>query len=220
MSKKKSKSLIQIAGLLLFLVVLPAGSWYYLSRGLDYRMSALEELKEIGPIPIFGTIYHNGEAVTKELVEEKMVVTSFINLENKDTKETMGPVLQKLHHQFDAREEVLFFNYILGASQDSTGQLDEFIETYNLADTAQCLFLLADDTLIRKQATEGYQLPLADGQTLEDMTLMVFTDRTSTIRGFYDIRQEERQKRLVEHVAMLLPKNKERELVFKREIEK
>ena len=220
MSKKKSKSLLQIAGLLLFLVVLPGGSWYYLSRGLDYRMSSLEELKELGPMPVFGTVYHNGNGITEEDIKEKMVITSFLNLENETTTQTFGTILQKMHHQFDAREEVLFFNYVLGGQQDSTGRLEAFIETYNLIDTAQCLFLLAEDALIKQNATDGYQMPLENGVSLSDQTIMIFTDRTSTIRGHYNIQEEDRQKRLVEHVAMLLPKKKDRELVFKRETEK
>ncbi len=32
-------------GVLLLLVILPAGSWFYLQKGLDYRKAALKELK-------------------------------------------------------------------------------------------------------------------------------------------------------------------------------
>lgn len=220
MSKKKSKGLLQIIGLLFFLVILPGGSWYYLSRGLDYRMSTLEELKEIGPIPVFGTIHHNGNALSEELFEEKMVVSSFLDLKQNPAADDFGTLLNKLHDQFDAREEVLFFTYILGEKADSTGMLDNFIQKYELQDTAQCFFLLADDQLIRQQAIDAYKLPLTEGQNLENQTLMVYTDRKGIIRSYYDIQKEDRQKRLVEHIAMLLPKKKDRELVFKRETEK
>ena len=211
--------LLQILGLLFFLVALPAGSWYYLSRGLDYRMSALEELEEVGPIPAFGTIYHNGKVLPADMIEDKMVVTSFLNMQNEKTSEALGQVLYQLHDQFDAREEVLFFTYVLNR-QDSTEQLDRFIEQHELQDTAQCIFLLAEDAVITDQARGAYQLPLEEGQTLDDQTTMVFTDRDGIIRGYYDITKEARQKRLVEHIAMLLPKKKDRELVFQREKEK
>lgn len=220
MSKKNSMGILQIVGLLFFLVILPGGSWYYLRKGLDYRMSALEELEEIGPMPIFGTIYHNEEALTKAHLEGNIVISSFLDVQNNPTKDVFGQLLQKLHHQFDARDDIRFYTYVIGGQSDSTGMLADFIEKYDLQDTAQCYFLLADDSLIRQQATEGYRLPLTEGQSLENQPIMVYTDGNGMIRAYYDIQIEERQKRLVEHIAMLMPRKKDRELYFKREKEK
>jgi len=45
-------------------------------------------------------------------------------------------------------------------------------------------------------------------------------DIKGVIRKTYDLNDVNQVKRLVEHTAILLPKKQDRELVFKRELEK
>lgn len=49
MSKRK---ILGALGLLLFIIILPAGSWYYLQTGLNYRKAAAKELTPKGTFSI------------------------------------------------------------------------------------------------------------------------------------------------------------------------
>lgn len=216
--KRTRKGLIGAAALLLLLVVFPLVSWFYLQQGLDYRISALEQLKDHGKAPAFELVNYKLDTLRRDDLEGNVVVTSFINLENDTLAALYGEKLSKLHHQFDERPDLLFLQHLLG-KDTSAERLNAFEINYELTDESQVYFLIDGKPSVQQLAQEGYSLPL-EGTDLMDNPYMALLDTMGTIRRYYDVRDEEEIKQLVAHIALILPQIKERDLVFRREIEK
>ena len=71
--------LIQLGGVFLLLVIFPLVSWYYLRTGLDYRLQAIQELKDFGKIPAFTLANYNDSLITSERFAEGLVVGYFFS---------------------------------------------------------------------------------------------------------------------------------------------
>lgn len=216
MTAQKSKFfrpsfLISAAILLLLLVGLPIGSWYYLQSGLEYRQSLLADLKDYGKIPEFTLQTVQGEPFTNQDIAGRMVVASFLDFKDETLLTQFGEVLNKLHDQFDERNDVAFLMHLTDTTATNEA-IEDFATTYALTDQWQCYFLRgADATSIAQQI---YKTP-------QDTPFAYFAlaDTSNTVRRHYDVRQESEVKRLVEHIALILPQNNERRSVSNRDPE-
>jgi len=78
------KRLLPILVLLLMFIVLPLGSYLYLSRGVDYRLAALEMVKPKGELVDF-EYYVDGIARSSRSLDNKTALIH-INEDSKDSK--------------------------------------------------------------------------------------------------------------------------------------
>ncbi len=78
------KKLLPILVLFLMFIVLPLGSYLYLSRGVDYRLAALEMVKPKGELIDF-QFYENGVARSSRSLDNKTALIH-INENSKDSK--------------------------------------------------------------------------------------------------------------------------------------
>lgn len=208
-----------MGALVLLLIVFPAASWYYLNSGLQYRRSAMAELQDYGNFPLSSWIMADGSPLAAGYLEKKMLVANILPTgPDGELVAQYGQTLQQLHDQFDERDELLFVTVLHGDSAQVAQQFDNFTQTYQLTDKNQQLFVQLDDAAYR-QLDRGLFHPENAGDQSADAFLLL-TDTTATIRRYYDVRQSHDIKRLVEHIALLLPLKKDRELIFKREVEK
>lgn len=99
---------LQTLALLLFLVVLPFGSWYYLKNGMDYRVSTMSDLKQYGKMPAFFYTTFADTTFDNAAIKDKIVVANLLDLQNTSMRQNFGTILQRLHDQFKGREDVLF----------------------------------------------------------------------------------------------------------------
>lgn len=209
-----------IAGVILILVVFPLGALYYMNMGLKWRKERLGELKTYSRLSEAQLHAAYDTLATLFLDDQNIIITSFINPDNKELAGRYGENLRKLHAQFDARGDVFFVMHLYGDSTTRAAFLPGFIRQYELEDTAQCLFFWQREEEAAAMAREAYQLERADGESWNDSPYFALVD-SATVRHYYDVRQPQAIKRLVEHIAILIPPSKEREdLVFKRETEK
>lgn len=199
--------IIQGLGLLLFLVVLPGGSWYYLKSGLDYRRSVLNDLSDYGPVP--GATFASQNSPLATALPGKVLVSAFVPDANSPAAQRQGALLKKLHDQFDEREEVLFLAHLA----DST---TAFAQQHQLIDTAQCFFALHSRAGLLAVAERDYKLPTG----ADPANWVVLSDIKGNMRRQYDVSQAEEVKRLVEHIAMLMPVAKREKVMVKRAAEK
>ena len=211
------RRILQALALLLFLVVLPLGSWFYLRNGLDYRKKALEELGEHGTIPPFELPTYKRDTLSREQLEGKLVVASFIDFSDEEQTRRTGAYLNKLHEQFDERPDLLFLQHVLNVP--GTDRIHSFELQHRLNDQDQCLFLISEGGDMEKRVRRLYSMPVTDAAAPLN-TQLVLADTTLTIRRYYDLREEQQIKRMVEHIAIILPRIEEKDLVFQREIEK
>jgi hypothetical protein len=210
------RKVLQALALLLFLVVLPLGSWFYLRNGLDYRLEALEELGDHGVIAPFELPTYKQDTLDRKDLEGKLVVASFLDFSDETLTRRTGEYLNKLHEQFDERPDVLLLQHVLNAPD--AGRIQAFELEHRLDDPDQCFFLVGGEGAGAAQVGDLYGLEATAGAPLN--TQLVLADTTLTIRRYYDLRDEQAVRRMVEHIAIILPRIEERDLVFKREREK
>lgn len=210
----KPKDKIQILALTAILVVFPAVSWYWLSRGLDYRKTAKAELKDLGPLPDMTWRNYNGKMLSKADLEGSFVIAGVYDLAQPELSGYFGREFSRLHDQFDDRKDVLFLSVV---GQDTT-LIPAFLKQYELSDTTQCYFFPTMEDAMKNLAQTGFRMPELNGAT---SPYIAFADTSSVIRNYYDVRDNVQLKRMVQHISLLLPMSKSRdELRFKREAEK
>lgn len=207
--------LIQLAGVFLLLVIFPLGSWYYLRTGLDYRLQAMQEMKDYGKMPGFALYNYNDSLINAERFADGLVVGYFFSARHEGL---YAEKLAKLHEQFDEREDVFFLAFADTASI-GRGRLEQFAATHNLVDEEQNFYLMGTPDEVSRLA-EGSHIPFEEnGMSRPDNSLLFFAD-SLMVRGFYDMQEEENLKRLVKHITLNIPPKKDKELLFEREAEK
>ena len=202
---------MQMGGLFLLLVVLPIGSWYYLQRGLDYRLEARAELQPLADLPAFELLNYDSQAITADRFKDYLMVGYF---HSGAPNEAYLQVLNKLYDQYDEREDVFFFSF----TPDSTQTISvEQLEGLGLRDSSQVYFLQGDRVEAMLSAINP---PLAErGMDLANISLLFFSD-SSVVKGYYDFNRAEELKKLVKHITLNLHPVEEKDIIFEREREK
>lgn len=205
---------LQTLALLLFLVVFPLGSWYYLKNGMDYRVATMGELKHYGKIPALSYTTFANQTLTDSFFTNNILITSVLDFQNAAMSETFGKTLEKLHEQFDERKDVLFLIHLADTSA-TQAMVERFAMTYKLNDFEQCLFLRMPENTAIATVEQNFYLPHDN-----DFPYFSLTDIKGEIRHYYDVRKIEEVRKLVEHTALLVPFEKSKEITLKRKQEK
>lgn len=196
---------LQFAALFLLLVGLPAGSWYYLQKGLDYRLETMGQLSDHGDFKLLASV----PAGTEEK-EASVKVINFLATDA-DERTQQGRLLSKLYEQFDKRED---FQLVTFWDSTAVAEVDGFRTTYGLEEEPQCLFQPLAGTAW-SNFIQTYEKDMdSPGQ------YMALVDINGNIRNFYVQHEKEEVKDLVEHIALLLPMKKQDKPELRREIEK
>jgi len=211
--RKVLKIILQTLALLLILLILPIGSWYYLKNGLDYRVAAMGDLKKYGQLPAFSYLTFSGTTVDTSVTNGKMLITNLLNLQDQQMAQIFGTTLEKLHRQFNEREDLLFLIYV----PDSTAtkeSVEAFAKQHKLEDIEQFFFIpMSTDSIQHIQ--QQYFMP-ADAA----LPYLTLSDVKGMVRHYYDVRKTEDLKKLVAQTALLLPIEKSKEITLKPENEK
>jgi len=195
------RKIFQFAALFLLLIGLPAGSWYYLQLGLDYRKEALGQLGDHGAFTL--KTNHSPEAA-----EGSVRVINFLSPTNADAK---GALLSKLHEQFDKRED---FELVTFVDTTAFPDIATFRTTYQLEEEPQCSFPPL------KAAEWQTFVSTYETDVKAEVPYLALVDVKGNIRNFYEEEDEEAVKQLVEHIAFLLPIEKRDKAELRRETEK
>lgn len=210
----KYKNILRVVVVLILIVGFPLVSWLYLKTGVKYRKEALAELQNHGKLPVFSLSTQDRDTLTNEMVKGKILVVDFFDSGKPETPALMH-FLTALHHQFDDRTDVLFLNHAIHPGHDSLSGLRSYAEKQGVKDFNQCLFLSADSLTMADLANNQYHMP-AD-HLYGDFALV---DTAGVIRKYYDSGSPKDMKRLVEHIAMILPLAKTDSLVLRKDLEK
>ena len=201
---------IQVIALVLLLIVLPLGSWLYLKKGFNYQKEALAELKDYGQLPMFFAKDNFSRPLGTDQLKNKLTLINYFS--NTPQSNDRLKTMLSLHEQFDDREGVVFLNIGLNPS----AQLDSQIP---LVDSNQFFVLNTSGEQPLFLGKEiGY--PLFEGYTpgdslsmnpvtpedLKDYPFLVLIDIKGRIRNFYPYENKERIKRIVEHIALTMPR--------------
>lgn len=214
MAGKQNKTIrLILATLVLIFVlgILPMGSWFYLKNGLNYRLTAMRELKDYGKVQALTYPTSTGTILKAADLNGKVTITNVVDAHNPQLLDTWGGVLEKLHNQFDERQDVLFLIHVLDTTPNNT---EAFATQYKLKDSTQCYFIPTDAAMLQ-ELQQDYHIS-ADSL----LTCFTLIDTKNTVRKHYDVQDNAQVKRMVEHIALLLPLQKHEEITLKREREK
>jgi len=185
--------------LLFFLFLLPFVSWYYLRSGLEWRKKAQAVL--------------NG---TKEFPELQFRSTSGILLEKTQLENHVSLVVMVKCNDLSSQMELVQTLYL------------QFKETkkanFFFLDTCQQKLLVIPDTL----KENIYALSCPDSlntcsELLHDWPpgdQFALVDRHGIIRAYYTADTHDEKKMLVEHMAILIPRDYTEKVELKRDAEK
>lgn len=211
-TSNKTFQLIIITLVLLFiLVILPLGSWYYLQNGLNYRITTMSELKNYGTLPAMSYATFSGTQVADADLKGKVVVANVLNMQDDQSLTVWGKVMEKLHDQFDERKDVRFLIHVLDTTQ---ANITSFSKKYKLDDYEQCYFIPTEATALTALAANYH----VGADSL--LTHFILVDTKNVVRKHYNVQDEAQVKRLVEHLALLLPLQKKEEISIQMEREK
>lgn len=170
------KRLLPILVLFLMFIVLPLGSYLYLSRGVDYRLAALEMVKPKGQLMDF-QYYENGIVRNSNFLDNK---TSLIHI-NENSRDSR--YLDMIYDQFKQSPNLELLQIVSdsitsngeGFSRVYSPNALEIINTYNgkdiiLVDTAlqvRSYYALNDSTVNELVRDIAVILPLKKKSTIK-----------------------------------------------------
>jgi hypothetical protein len=199
--ENKSRKPFVAAMLFLILVVLPAGSWYYLRSGLNWRKTAQAELRDFGKRGNAWLIYPGSDKRTDDLAGKVCYIHYFG--ENPDLTAENRKILddcERIYAQFKESNNVR-------CVQAYRGGTAEFLSHAQKLPTFDYWTRAGDLIQWSKQLETGYQMFLqSEGSTTAVPQYYAVTDTSGTIRRYYNAMDDKQISRMIEHIALLLPK--------------
>lgn len=213
--QKKKFPILKMLALFMMLVVLPAGSWYYLQQGYEYRKASLDKLQELGPAPSFSFVNYDSTVINSKDLEGSVVIAGVFDYQN-GLEEDLKTKIGKLFTQFNRREEFYMIVHLNGVSDSTVQQIGEkLVEDYDF-EFPERFYLTSGTTDF---ALNTYKIP-ASKEELNSKNMVVLIDAKQEVRNYYSLNDEEEIKLLVHHVTIVLPKKQEKDIIIKRDTEK
>jgi len=203
------KNVIKFLALFLLLVALPLGSFYYLYQGRAYFRANMKMLEAKGKVPAFEYYSAEGDTISQDKMKGNVWVTHWIPDNCKDCNqifETMDLVSQQFHERKTAQ--------FVTCTEQGDGNKSAYYKLHNIdAATKRANWQFANGCA----GTQFQQLFKSKPSNYHQLILV---DDSLNIRKYYDTKDPESMGLLVRHLAMILPKEKKKQIVFEREKEK
>ncbi len=212
----KNKSWIQIVGFLLFIVIIPLGSYYYLKRGYDYRKKAMENMQNLGPLPNMDFTTIDGRKVVADSLQGRMVIASAMSLARKDEAKEFGELMVKLSDQFEETGRLVLLSFGTNPQSDDQAALKAFAQQYDLLNKPLVYWIPADSSGMDRVVDQLY-FPESNN---EGYPYFALCDTSQIVQKHYPINDMEAIREMVTYTAMFLPLKPRKKVVFKRETEK
>lgn len=193
-SKSTWKRGTQTIGILLILVVFPLLSWFFLQSGLNFTKDKFDQLDSLGTVEQFAFDPVLGPSWVDTFMKGQMVLVGQLE----QMTETQSDLIQGIYNQLDDRKD-LFFIFHDGEGAFELQRQDYQLNHF-LLDSMQVKVISRAD--MSKSDFES-RLHLKPGLSAHEIALI---DTKSTVRGIYDLRDEQQRDLLVSHIVLLLPK--------------
>ncbi|HEB62219.1 MAG TPA: hypothetical protein ENI82_03610 [Bacteroidetes bacterium] len=204
--------------LLVLLVGFPMGSWYYLKAGMNYQLKARAELGDLGKIKNFNLPNQNDIIFSPAMLKGKFLVVGFLDPDNKNQEQQYLDRLAKLNKQFGKRPDVFLISNLLIDSTKAPDYLHNYALRNGYDKNKHCVFLKGNKQDFQNLANI-YHLPKTS--SLMDVTNSIaFVDTVGTVLNTYDATDMAQLKRMVEHIAIVIPKDAIPKVELRREEEK
>jgi hypothetical protein len=203
----RQRRIIMAIALIFVLGVLPFGSWIYLRDGLQWRKDAKAELGSYGKIRGAYIIYPDGYK-ENQLAESVCVIHNFgaspdLTPDNKQIIDTN----KRLYDQFGKLPDGTprpFFKIVM-ISENGTAEFRSEIQKIPSIDFATWVVTggLGSWGTILENGHEKYVLEKGTKRHKEYYAL---ADATGEIRAFYNALDEKQVNRMVQQIALMLPR--------------
>ena len=183
-----------VVTIVLILFLLPFVSWYYLQSGLDWRKKAQEVMSGTTPFPPGQYVLADGSVFHTDSMTQHVSIISFVPCNAQDPAEK--EVLDVIYKQFKDTNKARIIQVDSCRTASSGGSplknwyVIPCIDSLNLCKT------LATDWPAGK--------PFA------------LVDRKGIIRSYYSIGTHDEKRTLVEHMSLLLPRDRQEKVELKR----
>ncbi len=199
---EKKKNVYLISGLVfIVLFILPLGSIYFLNSGLQYRKTSVAELGDLGKIGAFNLKNQNNLPITPELLKGRVTVVNFLS-QNDSTAKYQADRIAKVHQNYNGVDDVVFISFI---QNDSTKSLIDLASQMGIENNKQWHLLSTNDNQWEDFSFNAFKIP-------DNKTGVALVDTSLTVRRIYDISSNPEMGRLVEQIAIVMPKQKRRGL--------
>lgn len=182
--------------IILILFLLPFVSWYYLQSGLNWRKQAQEIMNGTEPFPVGEYLMADGRKLTPDSLDNHVTLVCFLPCGSPGTEQLA--VLEALYDQFKETNKA----------------------AYILLDSCQA----SSDLPAGKTHKSWFVIPCKD--TMDVCTSLklnwvrdkpfALVDRKGVIRSYYSIATADEKRTLVEHMSLLLPRERQEEVELKR----
>ncbi len=220
MNEKNQKpgfsSALRVFLLFLLLVGLPAGSWFYLQSGLNFRKKTLADLNDFGKLKPFQLYNQNGDTLHLQDIQGKIVLANLFSRDLSTNREIAGRI-SKLHNLFDERPDLIFLSL---APTDSTAQLGQLADSLGIKDSLQWFLLTATTKELENQKLGNFRFPQNEEAGQDSNNFLALADTSNTILNYYDLFNNEDMRRLIEHIVILLPNLPKDSAEFRKQKEK
>ena len=201
-STMTSRQVIQFLALGVIFTLLPAGSWYYLNQGYEYRKALLEELdQDLGSMPTFNLKNQHGKLISTEITKGKATIINFLSLLDNKQNHSLIQQLYRVQDQFDKRDDIVFLTFVEADTEEKIANYFENLQVKR--NKNQWHFLKGTNTELSQIAKK---LAISNSNELA----VAIADAEGTIRYTYDFKDEQAIKKLILHIAELMPRDKEK----------
>jgi hypothetical protein len=181
--------------IVLILFLLPFVSWYYLQSGLNWRKKAQEVMNGNEPFPADTIRLQDGRYTVTDSLTDHVTLVGFVDCQT--TTEQVG-LLEQLYQQFKETNKAKFLVFDTCA----TSGLDDFATGKR--------GVYSPDCTINQQMCSALISNWPVGKTY------ALVDRKGIIRSYYSVAGKEEKKLLVEHMSLLLPRERQEKVELKR----
>ena len=197
----------------LLIIVLPIGSWYYLKSGFDFQKESYDKLEgQIGVLDL--------ESLGKQMrmipadQKGKVGIVAFV-FDNAEA-DSIITNLQAVHQQFDSRDDVSLICFVARPDTASLGTDEDLMALYGLTDYQQWTINQGDRELVEDLSMEHFSFPAS---RLGESTLMLI-DPMGAIKRVYDPFNKDEIQELIRHITVVLPRGPNKDIGIRREKEK
>lgn len=203
----RTRKMAVAAILFLILVALPAGSWYYLRSGLNWHRKAVSELRHYGKVLPVMFIMPDGERFN-DLQGRVCVVYNFgIRPDLNDTTKRVLDTYQRLFGQFGrfSDQSVRPDFRLVPLYENGTAEFKSYAQQLEVFEYA--IWRNSGAVAAWEQVLDGnYRQFCREEDIRPQPCYYALADTSGSIRRFYNALDEKEIGRMVEHIALLLPK--------------
>ncbi len=203
-NNSKLKGIVTKLALFLFLVVLPAGSWYFLNTGANFYRGVMAELGDYGTLPEIEAINTDSQKVDSRKYDKSLTI---VGIRNESSKGKNIGMMNYVYEQFKDNPGVLFLT--INTNQDTDFDFNSYSKQHQI-DIDKWSFI--HDSDFERKITLKEEHPI-----LEHFMLV---DTNRLVRNYFSFKDTSSVNRMIVTMSLLMPRPPKADIIYSPEQEK